>query len=278
MLPPKSERLKPAPSFTGASPRFAWWFVFEANLRKVLTEMKRYLPNTLSLVVTFYVIFLAIFLGLRVVGDPATLGANIRFTIVSNAFWFLSIMAMNSMGWEITTEATRGTLEQLYMSPAGTARIMLARMVANILAHVVIVAGMLVLVMWTAGEWLNLNLAIILPILVPTLASMIGVGYMVAGLSLVFKQIQALLQILQFVFLGMAFTPLSAFPALAYAPFVKGVDLTRRVMTEGLELASISWQSWLLLVLNAAVYFALGLLFFKLCERRAMARGLLGQY
>jgi len=251
--------------------------VLVANSRKVIIEMQRYLPNTLSLVATFYIIFLAMFFGISIIGDPATAEANIQFVIISNAFWFLAIMAMTSMGWEVTTEATRGTLEQLAMSPVGLSAILLMRMVANIATQLVIIAAMLVLVMWTAGQWLNFDLAMV-PILLPTLISMIGIGYVVAGLSIIFKQIQALLQIMQFVFLGMTFVPLSVLPWLELAPFVKGVDLTRQVMTQGLGLGGLGPLDWLSLLLNAAVYFTLGLVFFRWCERVARRQGLLGQY
>ena len=252
--------------------------VMTANSRKIAIEMKRYLPNTISMVATFYFIFLAMFFGIKIIGDPGSAEANIQYAIVSNAFWFLAIVAMTSMGWEITAEATRGTLEQLYMSPMGTTLILLSRMVALIIVNLLIIALMLILVMWTAGQWLNLDLFTILPILVPTLVSMIGVGFIVAGLSIVYKQIQALLQIMQFIFLGLVFVPLSTAPWLELAPFVKGVDLTRQVMTEGLGLTQITPTDWLLLLLNAAVYFLLGVMIFKACERRAMNRGLLGQY
>jgi ABC-2 type transport system permease protein len=100
----------------------------------------------------------------------------------------------------------------------------------------------------------------------------------VAGLSIIFKQIQALLQILQFVFLGMTFVPLSALPWLELAPFVKGVDLTRQVMTQGLGLGDLGPLDWLSLIANAAFYFSLGLAFFRWCEQVARRQGLLGQY
>lgn len=41
-----------------------WLHLFNANFRKEYIELKRYLPNTIALVVTFYIIFLAAFLEL----------------------------------------------------------------------------------------------------------------------------------------------------------------------------------------------------------------------
>lgn len=105
-----------------------WANVLAVNVGKVLIEMRRYLPNTIRMVVTFYVIFLAMFLGITVVGDPSVADTNVRFLLVGNAVWFLLLVGVNSIGWEITTEATRGTLEQLHMSPFAPRWILLARL------------------------------------------------------------------------------------------------------------------------------------------------------
>jgi len=252
--------------------------VFSANIRKVAIEMIRYLPNTISLLVSYYAIFLAMFFGLKTIGDPATMEANIRFLIVGNAFWFLLILGISSMGFEISSEATRGTLEQLYMSPEGSWRILLARMIGTLLINVAIMTLMVMLSMVTAGQWLRVDLASLVLILLPTLIGMMGLGYLVAGLTLVYKQVQALLQILQFVFVGMAFVPLSRAPFLELAPVVKGIDLTRQLMVQGRPLADITVMDWTSLIASAGFYFTFGLIFFRFCERRAMARGLLAHY
>ncbi len=169
--------------------------VLLANLRKVATEMRRYLPNTISTVITFYAIFLMFFLGIQVLGAPESAEANTQYVIVSTALWFLALMAMQGIGWEITLEATRGTLEQLYMSPMGAWRILLARMVGTVSVNLIIIVLMVFLSMVTARQWLNLDLVTLLPILFLTIVGMLGVGFMVAGLALVYKQVDSLLQI-----------------------------------------------------------------------------------
>ena len=252
--------------------------VFDANVRKVVIELRRYLPNTISLVVTFYVIFLAMFLGISVVGDPATAEANLRFAIVGNAFWFFLLMGVSSMGWELTTEATRGTLEQLAMSPVGLRAILAARMVGTILVNLVIVSAMLTLTMLTAGQMLSFDVPLLALVLIPTFVGIVGFGYAVAGLALVYKQISALLQVLQFVFLAIAFVPLSVAPWLEFAPVVKGIDMIRLGLVDGVALGAFGVRDWASLALNGVVYLALGLLAFDLAERRARSRGLMGQY
>jgi ABC-2 type transport system permease protein len=252
--------------------------VLDANVRKVLIELRRYLPNTISMMVTFYAIFLAMFLGISVIGDPAATDDHLRFAIVGNAFWFLLLLGINSMGYEVATEATRGTLEQVAMSPVGMPAILLARMVGTFGAYLVITAIMLVLTMATARQWLNLDVPLLLAILLPTFVGVMGIGLAVAGLAIVYKQVGAILQMAQFVFLGMAFVPLAVAPWLELGPIVKGIDMVRAVMIDGAGFARFGLRDWGSLLASGVVYFLLGLLAYRAAEGRAVARGLLGQY
>src|SRR6185437_1106283 len=108
-----------------------WANLLKANVRKEYIELKRYLPNTLAMVFTFYIIFLGMFTGIQLIGDPSTQELNIQYAIVNYIFWFLAMTVMNSIGWEITNEAMRGTLEQLSMSPMGIWRILATRLLAT---------------------------------------------------------------------------------------------------------------------------------------------------
>jgi ABC-2 type transport system permease protein len=255
-----------------------WANVLAANVGKVLIEMRRYLPNTISMVVTFYAIFLAMFLGITVVGDPSVADTNVRFLLVGNAVWFLLLVGVNSIGWEITTEATRGTLEQLHMSPFAPRWILLARLVGSLAVHIVVVAGMLVASMATTRTWLNVDVPLVAAVLGPMLLGVAGLAFAVAGLAIVYKQIQAMLQITQFVFLGMAFVPLSVAPWLEIAPVVKGVDMLRASLVHGVPLDGFAATDWASLLANGAAYFALGLAAYSVAERHALTRGLLGRY
>lgn len=255
-----------------------WTNVLRANVAKVVIEMRRYLPNTISLFVTFYVIFLAMLLGVRVIGDPAAMDQNVRFLLVGNAVWFLLLAGINAIGWEVTSEATRGTLEQLHMSPVAARWILLARLVGHLLTNVLVVGLMLLASMATTRTWLTVDLPFLVAVLLPILLAMTGLAFAIAGLAIVYKQVQAMLQISQFVFLGMAFVPLATAPWLELAPAVKGIDLLRASLVDGLGFAGTGMADWSSLLANGVVYFVLGLLAYGAAERRAIARGLLGRY
>lgn len=255
-----------------------WLHLFNANFRKEYIEMKRYLPNTIALVFTFYIIFLAAFFGIMFIGDPANFDMNVQYSIVSVVFWSLTMMTMNFIGFSVITEATRGTLEQIYMSPMGVWKIMLTRIIAQFGLQSIIMVLLLFGAMLTSGQWLSLNPMTTIPIIVVTMISMVGISFMIAGLAIIVKQIQAFLQIFQFVLMGLIFVPLTVAPFLAFAPFVKGVNMVRTVMMEDLTLTQLPLSDYGVLLLNSLVYLILGLVVFHRCERIAMKKGLLGQY
>ncbi|WP_042224346.1 ABC transporter permease [Oceanobacillus manasiensis] len=255
-----------------------WLNLFKANLRKEYLELKRYLPNTLAMIFTFYIIFLGMFAGIQLIGDPSSQDVNTQYVIVNYIFWFLAMMVVNNIGWEITNEAMRGTLEQLCMSPMGMWRIMITRLFSSTLVNIIIIVALLYLSMLTTGQSLNLDLVALLPILILSLISMFGLGFIIAGMSIILKQVQAFLQILQFILAGLTFVPLATAPFLAYFPFVKGVDMVRDVMINGATITQLGAGDFIILFVNAVVYFIAGLAVFLYCEKVAMKKGLLAHY
>lgn len=256
----------------------SWLNAFRANVVKVVLELTRYLPNTLAMIFTFYAIFVFMFLGIKFVGDPTTAADNIRYVMVANSFWFLLMMGVSSMGWELSAEALRGTLEQLYMSTVPPFMILLFRMIATMLINTVLLALLITLSMLTTGQWLTVDVTTLVLVLPPTFLAVMGLGYAVAGLTIVYKQMNAVLQLLQFALMGIAFVPLTAVPLFELAPTAKGIDMIRQVMAAGTPLATFTALDWATLVGTGAFWFVLGLGVYLLFERRSMNRGLLGHY
>jgi ABC-2 type transport system permease protein len=72
--------------------------------------------------------------------------------------------------------------------------------------------------------------------------------------------------------------PLAVAPWLEFAPVVKGLDMIRQGLVDGVALSAFGMRDWASLALNGVAYLALGLVAFSLAERRARSRGLMGQY
>lgn len=254
------------------------WQLFRANFRKEFIELKRYYPNTIAMIVSFYFLFLAAFLGIKFIGNPSSFDANVQYTIVSMVFWLLALASVANASSTILQEATRGTLEQIYMSPYRPWKIIFSRILSQMSLELISVLFLLFIIQASVGQWLNFNPLTTIPIIFLTLLSLMGLGFMMAGLALVFKQIQNIMQIMQFLIMALVFFPLSLVPFLEIAPFVKGVNMLREVMIEDLTLADFSYLDYASLIANSLFYFSLGLLIYFRCEKLAKEKGLLSQY
>jgi len=253
--------------------------MLKAMVKRYRIELQRYYLNTASLVVSLYFLFVAIFFGGQsLAGGPAEFGGTAEGLVVGFMIWFLAVFAYSEMAFSLMTEAQQGTLEQLAMSPLGLKRVLLGRLGGALLFQLGVTAVLLLLLMTTTSRWLNLDPVSIVPLLLITITSVLGIGFIMGGLALVFKRIQETFQILQFVFVGLIAAPIESVPLLKFLPLSWGTELISRVMIGGQSIAQMPVGALLFLVGNSAVYFALGLLVFSYFENVARDRGLLGHY
>ena len=253
--------------------------LFTAIFIKEWISLKRYPFNTISAVVTVYLVFLLFFLGYRLIGgQEAPFSSTTEGFIVGFFIWTYSIAAYSALSWGIVQEARQGTLEQLYMTPLGYERVAIYTVIANFVWSLVWVLPVLVLMMVTTGRFLHFDLITLVPILILTIASGYGIGFITGGLGLVFKKIQAFFQILQFIFVGFIVAPADTIPLLKILPFSLGTRMIARNMIEKLPIYQMPAFDILVLVVNAVFYLLVGFFVFKLCEKVAKDRGLLGHY
>jgi ABC-2 type transport system permease protein len=123
-----------------------------------------------------------------------------------------------------------------------------------------------------------------MPILLLPLASLLLAGYGLAFLmgaaALVFKRVQQILGIFQFLLLFLLAAPLEESTDLMQylqflLPMLPSTGLLRDLMARGLGL---DWFTYALALLNGIVYFALGMLVFRWAEATAKQRGSLSGY
>lgn len=185
----------------------------------------------------------------------------------------------------LSVEAQSGTLEQMYMSPVSASFLLVGRMLAMLISTTIVLivpVGILALLLHVSipFHWLAL------PVLLIALAGLFGLSMILSGAVLVFKQVDNLADLLQnaLLFLAGTLVPLSSFPRwLAIIsqmfPLSQGIVVLREVSFGDQSLATI-WANgslpWLLV--QTVLYVCVGWATFKICERVAMHKGLLGQY
>ncbi|MGB4290809.1 MAG: ABC transporter permease [Dethiobacteria bacterium] len=255
------------------------WIVFKSIFTKTIIEMKRYIFDTISRLITLYIVFALLFFWARAIGWVAfQAGETLEGLVVGYMVWMLAMLAYQDMAWNISMEAKIGTLEQLFLSPAGFTWVNISFLLSRFLLNLAFTGVMLLLMMLTSGYWLHIDLVSLIPLIVLTISASYGFGFIMGGLALVFKRIQSSFQILQFIFIAFIAAPLSRFPWVKYLPLAMGNHLLRQVMVHGIRLWQLPPADLLTAAIVGAGYFLLGLAVFTRCTGVARNRGLLGQY
>jgi ABC-2 type transport system permease protein len=248
-----------------------------AVFRKEMALFRRYIFNTLSGVIMIGLVFLALFLGLKMVGRQ-DLGGTIEGMIVGFYVWTCAIMSYQILSWGIMEEARAGTLEQLYMSPYGLRRVSFCYVLSHFVISIGISIPVLAFMMILTGKYLHIDLPTVLPLLIVTMTAGFGLGYITGGLGLIYKRIQAFFQILQFVFIGFISLPVDRSPLFKFLPFTLGSHLISDNMIRDVPLWGMDPLDLLILALASGFYLVLGIVVFGLCERKARTDGTMGHY
>ena len=255
--------------------------LLKAMMKKNYLLLRRYPFNLISGLLSLFIIFLVIFYGAKaLVGGNPTFGNTLPGIVVGFLLWSFVIFAFSDLTSDFINEAQQGTLEQLYMSPLGFGWVSLSYVLTWLAINLTITLGMLFLMMAATGQWLHVDLVSLIPLMLLTVWGIYGFGFAMGGLALVFKQVQAAFQILQFVWIVLiiAASYLDKFPLLKLLPLSWGTNLISRVMVGGESIFQMPLSDLLFLIANSAVYFSLGFLAFKYFEGVARDRGLLGHY
>lgn len=253
--------------------------LLQAFFKKQVIYFRRYLLNTLGGMLTLYCIFLLILGGYRGLSGPTGLtGDTVEALVVGYVMWFFLYTTYQDVAQQIRSEALTGTLEQLYMSVHGFGWVIGAHVLAAFIANLFMAAVLLAVAMRTAGTVLHINLPALLPVFVGTLLGPVGLGLIIAGLTLIFQRIDSYTQIVQFLLIGLVAMPAEKVAWMRLLPGSFGAGLVREMMVRGRGLAEIGLSRLLLLFAIGAVHLLLGYGVYKLCEKRAMSRGLLGHY
>ncbi len=249
--------------------------IFHSLLKKYFIELKRYFLNTLMSMGGIFILFLLVFFGLASF-EAGT--ETLQGTLVGFAMWTFAVMAYSEMSWSLLQEARDGTLEQLYLTPTSFRRISAYRVLASFLFQFVMFIVFLGIMMAVTGEYLNMNPGVIVLVGL-SLLSVYGIGYVMGGLSLVFKKVQAGNQILQFMFVFFLVLPtVTEHPVIYVAPISWGNVLINRMLVGGYTLLDFTLMDISILILNSLAYLVVGVIAFSYLEKIAKERGLLGHY
>ena len=252
--------------------------LYRTMFKQTFLQLRRYLFDSISGVVTLYLFFLALFYGVKAIASGPGIGGTLDSIVVRYLMWTLAVFAYFSMAETLVQEAQQGTLEQLAMSPLGLGKVLFGRALSGLVWQTTMIVMLLTAMMASSGKWLHIDVGSIVPIMLLTVAGPLGISFVMGGLAIVFKRVQSTLQIVQMLFIAFLALPLERFPALKFGPLTWGSRLLERVMVNKDSLLTIPAPDLLFLVLHSVAYLLLGLAAFRYFELLARRRGLLGHY
>ena len=252
------------------------------ELVKEFSILWNYRTNTILEIVLYSAIFLAV--GFFITGglfDEQT----ITSLWIGYFLWYFAIKAISGVAYSISTEASAGTLEQIYMSPVPTWVLFTSRVFATILISLVQVTFITVVIALNFSARIPLAVDFVV-VLCATMAGLFGVGLMVGGATLVLKNTSALSATASNVllFLNGTIMPVDQFPPwlesiALFLPTTQGIIVLRKVGLEGESLIS-TWSdgSLVFLIGHSALFLVLGLAAFRYAEHVGRRNALLGHY
>jgi ABC-2 type transport system permease protein len=250
-----------------------------AVVMRQFRERRRYVLDIVALLVTTYAVFVLLLLGARAAGGAGFAeGAGTGGLVVGFVVVTLVTLSYSTVAAGVQDEASRGTLEQIAMSPYVLPVVLLVTTIAASGFQVAEMTILLVAAVLTTGTPLSFDLLSALPIVVLLLAGVQGVGFVMGGLALVFKRVTSLTALLPLLFIVLVAAPYDSMRLLGLLPVTGGAALLREVLVEGTPLTGLAAADLGLLLASATMWLGGGLLVFSRLERVARSRALLGQY
>jgi ABC-2 type transport system permease protein len=254
--------------------------LLQAELKRIWTEFIRYPVDSISSVLVTSLFFYGLFLSVRYIAGPNLIfGNRLDAMVVGYVLWTLVVFILQGIALELQVEAQTGTLEQVFLSPFGTLRVLLVRAIAHLTLYLVLIVGVLLLTMILTGRYLHFSPSLLLP-LSAVLLGTYGLALIVGALTLLFKRVQQLSGLLQFALLFLLTLPVETWKGPLQGlklllPMTVGSGILRDLMARN---QSLDFSGLALAFLNGLGYFVLGVLVFRWAERKVKHQAILSGY
>lgn len=255
----------------------AYRILFRVVTKQRVLLMKRYWLNFLGQIVAFLLVFVSVFFGGMELGGD-TFGDHLGAIMVGFFLWMMGLTAYTALANWLMGEARMGTLEQLYLSSFGLGRLNVVNVAVNLGMAMLWGAVTLAFMLLITGEPLHVDLLTVVPLVLLTLLAPVGIGFAMAGLALLYKQISSLFSLMRFAFLGFIALPVDRSILFPWLPLTLGSDMLQVAMVGNQSLLEFSAASLIILVLQGVLYLVIGYAVLYVCLGKAKERGTLGHY
>ncbi|MCV2884870.1 ABC transporter permease [Aestuariibacter sp. AA17] len=238
-------------------------------------EMRQYWFETVTGFALLGGTFIGLFYGIKSITASSAEPTSLDGLVFGFLMWSFATSAYGSISKSVSNDTQRGYLEQLFLSPAGFPTVMMARIIAEMLQTIVFITLLGYATMWLTENWLEMSFFSFYLVMFLGAPSLVGVGFLISGFTLIFKQTGAIHALVMFALMGIVAANGLPFNIISVLPFTPAVSLARSFVLEGQQAEVIDV---LIVLANSIGYFVLGLVAFARCDKYARKHNLIGQY
>lgn len=192
--------------------------------------------------------------------------------ILGFVLWMFAGAAYSSTSNEIAEEIRSRSLEQLCLGALPLWKILAIRAALNIAIGAFVLILSLTVIESMGREKLHVLEPAIFAIVLLAAPALLGLGYMIAGVLLVMRKVEAVQLLVYPGLIGLVALPAYPLNVLSALPFAYGASAAR-LATLGY---SLSVQDFLLTGVNSLMWLSAGITVFVLFEARARRSGVMG--
>lgn len=254
-----------------------YYYMLKAVIYRDLLVWLRYPVNAVLGIFVDILLFAVIFYGGTLIAAQA-INDTIEGLIVGYFLLLLATSAYSGIISAVHSEASWGTLERHYLTPFGFAPVIFAKSVAVLLRTFISSSLVLAVMLVITGTRLELPLLTVFSVATLAISSVFGLGFATGGLSVLYKRIGRVNDLINFVFVGFIAAPSFDLWWVKFLPLAQGSSLLQRTMKDGVQIWEFDPLALAILIGAAIFYQAAGYVAFILATRRARRLGTLGDY
>ena len=249
--------------------------LLKIELSRMLSEIKAYLLDNAVSIVDNILICIGLLVG---VGSDFFPGRSQGYALIGMRLWRCTIICLQTSCGIIQKELRLGTLEQLMLSSYSFLKLLIVRLEAKMLIEIwkLLLAMLVIAAIFNIKFYNEVNFILIITAFLVSIAGAFGMGFIVAGIALVYKKASALVNSISYfvLFFTGVFIPLELLPD-SFSLIAKSLPFIWAINTIQSNQFNYCFVS---LVMTSIFWLVLGCIIFKFCNSKILISGTAGKY
>jgi len=248
--------------------------IFEL-LRKVLILNWRYKSNFIIGFISTTIMAFGIAYGF------SSLGGDANSFIIGYIFWIMYQSISFTISSTIDNQSKTGVLEKQLTLPVDFTKLLFMYNISTLLNTIIYLIFLFSLTFLLRFK-LTFSLIEPIPVFIFGTLFLFSISYIMGGLSLITKKIETISNFLNIILLATSVYAVGNYHSSLYQffrwfPYTQAVILLKKIEVDGATFSEIL-PGLLPLAISSIIFFIIGIIVFKWCDRYTRIKGLLGQY